>query len=219
MKYKMCIFDLDGTTVDTLDSIADTANRVLADHGLGTHPRESYKTFVGDGQFELIKRALAAAGDEGLVNYKSCMDEYVRLFATDCVKGVKAYDGMREVLGAIKARGILIATFSNKRHDNVLTVVDKVYGEGFFDQVLGQMDSYPKKPAPDGALIIADKCGIPYCQCLYVGDTGTDMQTGNAAGMDTVGVTWGFRTREELGSFGAKWIIDSPGQLLEILDD
>lgn len=219
MRYKMCIFDLDGTTTDTLESIANTANEVLKQHGLKTHDISEYKHFVGDGQFELIKRALRASGDEDLVNYDSCMSMYVKLFEKGCTNGVKAYDGIKLVLDEIKSRGIYIATLSNKRHENVVSVINKVYGEGYFDVVLGQMDSYPKKPAPDGAFIVADKMKVEYNKCLYIGDTNTDMETGNNANMDTVGVTWGFRDREELKASNAKYVVDNPAELLEILND
>ena len=81
---------------------------------------------------------------------------------------------------------------------------------------MGQSDDIPKKPAPDGVYKILDKLGVDVSQCLYIGDTNTDIFTGKNAGADTVGVTWGFRGREELEEAGAVYIVDSPEQILEI---
>lgn len=217
MKYKACIFDLDGTTVDSLEAIAHTANEVLAANSLPVHPIESYKKFVGDGQFELIKRALCAAGDTNLSLYEKAMSEYIRRFETGCIYHIRAYDGIAELLCQLKDMQIKTATLSNKRHNNTLTVVETVFGDSLFDAVLGQMDSYPKKPAPDGALLLCRQLAVKPSECLYIGDTNTDMQTGKAAGMDTVGVTWGFRDRAELEEMQATYIADIPARILDIV--
>ena len=120
------------------------------------------------------------------------------------------------MLEELKHMGIKTATLSNKRHDNVIHVVETVFGDGLFDVVMGQSDDIPKKPAPDGVYKILDKLGVDVSQCLYIGDTNTDIFTGKNAGADTVGVTWGFRGREELEEAGAVYIVDSPEQILEI---
>lgn len=216
MKYEMCIFDLDGTTTDSVGAIAHTANLVLKMHGFKPNPEEAYKQFAGDGQFELIKRALRAAGDDKLEKYEAVMADYIEYFKTGCTYNVVPYDGIVELLENLKKMGIKIATLSNKRHENVINVVETVFGKGFFDEVQGQSDDCPKKPAPDGAFKIMDKYGIKPEKCLYIGDTNTDMLTGKNAGTDTVGVTWGFRDRQELVEAGATFIVDSPKEILEI---
>lgn len=219
MKYEMCIFDLDGTTTDSVDAIAHTANKVLVLHGFAPNPVESYKQFAGDGQFELIKRALIAAGDKALEKYDEIMADYIKYFKTGCTYNVVPYDGIVSLLVSLKNMGIKLATLSNKRHENVISVVETVFGREIFDEVVGHTDSCPKKPAPDGAIRIMDKYGISPDKCLYIGDTGTDMLTGKNAGIDTVGVTWGFRDREELIQAGAVYIVDSPEEILEIVND
>lgn len=219
MKYEICIFDLDGTTTDSVGAIAHTANKVLALHGFEPNPVESYKQFAGDGQFELIKRALTAAGDKNLTKYDEVMADYIKYFKTECTYNVVPYDGITELLNSLKAMGIKLATLSNKRHENVISVIEAVFGNDIFDEVLGNTDSCPKKPAPDGVFKILNKYDISPDKCLYIGDTGTDMLTGKNAGVDTVGVTWGFRDREELIQTGAAYIVDSPKEILEIIDD
>lgn len=217
-KYKACIFDLDGTITDSIGAIAHTVNQTLTFFGLKTHPVEAYKDFAGDGQYELIKRALIASGDIGLTNYDKVMAKYIELFRDGCTYGVVPFDGIMEMLHSLKDRGCRIAVLSNKQHDNTTKVIQTVFGEDFFDEVLGQSESYEKKPSPQGAFKIAEKFGLHAFECLYLGDTNTDMLTGTNAGMDTVGVTWGFRTREELEKNHAKYIVDEPKEIIEIYD-
>lgn len=219
MKYKACIFDLDGTTVDSLEAIAHTANEVLTQIGLQAQPVESYKFFAGDGQFELIKRALIAAGDKELSKYDRAMPMYIESFKTGCIYNVKACEGVFELLKELKKRNIKIATLSNKRHVNTVSVIETVFGKDFFDIIQGQTDEIPKKPAPDGALLIAKRFGLNNDECLYIGDTNVDMVTGNAAMMDTVGVTWGFRSREELINANASFVVDKAEEILRIIEE
>lgn len=217
MSYKIWILDLDGTAADTVESIANSANIALKSVGLPAQPVDYYKKFAGDGQFELIQRALISAGDEKLKFYDRVLARYVEEFKTGCTYKVKPYEGLREVLEKAKKSQIKLAILSNKRHNNVLSVVEAAYGEGFFDWVQGQTDDIPKKPSPEGVLFILSKFGLKPEECLYIGDTNVDMQTGNNAGCDALGVTWGFRDRQELEDNNATFIIDEPKGLLEFL--
>jgi len=217
MKYKLCIFDLDGTTADSVGAIANTANSCLELYGLKSNPVEDYKFFAGEGQYELIKRALIAAGDSDLSLYEQVMPKYIELFKTGCTYNVSSFPGVVEMLKEIKQKGLRIAILSNKQNDNTVSVVERIYGKGFFDVILGQKDTHNRKPSPEGAYIIMEECKVKPEECLYIGDTGTDMETGRNAGIDTVGVTWGFRTRHELACAKAKYIVDEPKEILELL--
>jgi len=217
MKYKLCIFDLDGTTADSVGAIAHTANQCLELYGLKANPVEAYKMFAGEGQYELIKRALKAAGDVELKLYEQVMSKYIELFETGCIYNVISYPGVTEMLKEIKQKDIKIAILSNKQNDNTVKVVEKIYGKGFFDVILGQKNTHNRKPSPEGAFILMKEFKVNPEECLYLGDTATDMETGINAGIDTVGVTWGFRTREELVLANAKYIVDEPKEILELL--
>jgi len=217
MKYKLCIFDLDGTTADSVGAIAHTANQCLELYGLKANPVEDYKMFAGEGQYELIKRALKAAGDKELKLYEQVMPKYIELFKTGCIYNVKSYPGVIEMLKEMKQKEIKLAILSNKQNDNTVNVVEKIFGKGFFDVILGQKDTHNRKPSPEGAFILIKEFKVESEECLYVGDTATDMETGINAGMDTVGVTWGFRTREELIFAKAKYIVDEPKEILKLL--
>lgn len=217
MRYKIWILDLDGTAADTLQSIARTANQVLEEEGLMPQPEEKYKVFAGDGQSVLLERALKAAGDGELSHYERALRRYAALFKTGCTYGVKPYAGLKEVLEKAKAAGILLAILSNKRHENTVSVVEAAYGPDFFHKVTGHQDAFEKKPSPQGVFLILESFGLTPKDCLYIGDTDVDMQTGKRAGAATAGVTWGFRSRRELEENGAGYIIDRPEELLEMI--
>ena len=185
---KACIFDLDGTIADTVESIAHAVNRVLEHFGLVPRPVEAFNFYAGDGFDLAVERALKDAGDAEL-NY---LQEGIRLgrawFNEDPLYHVKPYPNMRETLTALREE-VPIAVCSNKPHEAAIHVVESVYGPGFFNRIQ---------------------------ECLYFGDTNTDMQTGNAAGMFTVGVTWGFRPRQELIDNHAMELLDRPEEILTL---
>ncbi|MFQ9509986.1 MAG: HAD family hydrolase [Lachnospiraceae bacterium] len=214
--YKLCIFDLDGTVADTLRSLWHTVNLCLDKFNLEKQPLEKFQYFAGDGSKALIERALIAAGDTTCEHFDRAYLLYRNLFEKGCTYEVKSFKGLEQVLTDMKNAGIKIAVFTNKDHDNALDVVNAIYDNDFFDCVLGYCNVYPRKPHPDGALAIAEKFGVKPEECMYVGDTNTDMKTGKAAGMYTVGVTWGFRGREELEEAGADIIVDQVDDLVRI---
>ncbi len=217
-----CIFDLDGTTIDTIESIGSTVNMVLEELNLPVHSMSDYKNFVGDGQIELIKRALIAAGDDKRdgepIHFDAAMKRYIELFKDRCTYMVKPYEGIRELFAELKKRKIKICIFSNKQHDNVLSILNMLFGENYFDMILGQRDDHKKKPSGEGIDIILEHIDIAPGQCIYVGDTNTDMMTGKNYGLYTIGVTWGFRPRQELIAADADSIVDTPLELLEIIN-
>lgn len=215
--YKAGIFDLDGTLADTVDSMAYPANLALRELGLPEQPAERFKTFAGDGAKELVKRCLIAGGDESCSNFEEMQRLYRMYFSKYCMYHVKPYDGILHLLEVMKKKGLKIAVLSNKPHAQAIDVVESIFGKGYFDYVQGQTETVPRKPDPTGALRIAEHFGVKTSECLYMGDTNTDMQTGKAAGMFTTGVLWGFRTREELEENHADWIVGHPMEIEELL--
>lgn len=215
---KAIIFDLDGTLSDSLGAISSCANECLVEQGLMPQPKEDYKMFVGDGQFELIKRALRAANDTNLVHYETTMARYIELFKDRCHKDCPPYEGAVETLKALKDKGIKLCVLSNKAHVNSVKVVETIFGKDTFDIVQGQVEGVPKKPSPEGVFNIIKELSLTADEVIYTGDTSVDMKTGKAAGVFTIGVTWGFRTREELEENKADAIIDKPSQWLDYVD-
>ena len=209
---KACIFDLDGTLAYTLDSMAAVGNQVVRKFGLNPMPVENYRYYCGNGADMLVKRLLIDAGDKELVHYEEARDK-------DPFYKIQHYPGMPETLKTLKQNGVKLGVCSNKPHEAAVKVVKRMFGDQVFDMVMGQSDSIRKKPAPDGPLKIAEAFGVLPEECMYLGDSGTDMQTGKAAGMYTVGVLWGYREKEELLKNGADALVESPEDILDLYEE
>ncbi len=215
---KAVIFDLDGTLTNTLKSLWKSTNMALATAGLPPHEIDSYKYFAGNGAKELIRKSLIADGDTQLVHFDSVMEAYNRIFEEYCMYEVKPYDGIPELLKALKERGLHLAVNSNKPQPRTVDVVEQIFGKDTFDLLVGQCEERRRKPAPDGVNYILEKLHLGKEDVLYIGDTCTDMQTGKSAGVFTVGALWGFRDRQELVENHADAIIEKPLELLQYID-
>lgn len=215
--YKACIFDLDGTLTNTLDSLEYSTNKTLEELGQKTITKDQCRSFVGDGARCLIERALRATGDTELKKIEEGMEVYGRIFAENCMYHVRPYEGVVSMLDSLKKKGIKIAVFSNKPHRQAVDVVESTFGKGYFDHIQGQSDEFPKKPDPKGLYFILDLLNVSVEEGIYIGDSDVDMKTGKAAGMFTVGAEWGFRTKELLEETGADATIAHAKELLGYL--
>lgn len=216
-KPKLCIFDLDGTVLDTVGSIAHYGNLALKAYGIEPIDAKEYRYFAGDGAKILIKRML---------NYRTCYSDelhasvfriYNEMYDADVTYKTVIFEGLKDVLDRLKADGYRFAIVSNKPDFAAKTVVNTTYGEGYFDCVIGQKEGSILKPNPHEVLTVMQKLGAEVKDCVYVGDTDTDMKTGKNAELYTVGVLWGFRGREELEASGADAIAATPEELYEII--
>ena len=210
---KVCIFDLDGTLARTQESIARPVNMTLRHYGLPEQPVEAFNYFAGDGIKNALKRALKAAGDTDASHLEEGLPMCRRWMQEDPCYHVEPYRNIPEALEALKKAGIRIAVFSNKPHLSAVSVVETIFGKGVFDHIQGQTERIPIKPDPAGVFEILDKFGVARDECLYFGDTDTDMLTGHNAGVTTVGVTWGFRPRSELEEYKADIIITDAAEI------
>ncbi len=206
---KACIFDLDGTLADTLQSMAISLNAVLSSYGLGPIPAEKFKYYAGDGARTLVERALYDI-DAHELDTEIIFKAYKEAFDLHCMDEVKVYEGIYDALKELKKMGLKLGVVSNKPHEQTVKVIADLFGDNLIDKAQGQMEGVKKKPDPSGPLAVAASFDVLPEECMYVGDTNVDMQTGNNAGMHTVGVLWGFRTREELVENGAHKLAASP---------
>jgi phosphoglycolate phosphatase len=215
VKYPAVIFDLDGTLADTLKDLADATNWALAQFNLPPHPLESYRYLVGEGRTQLCRKALPQDRQDLTDELARLMTEY---YSQHCFDYSRPYPGIPELLERLTARGVRLTVLSNKPQPFVELTMKKLFGEFHFDIVMGDTPDMPRKPDPSGAILIAQRLGLSPEKIAYVGDTSIDMQTANRAGMPAVGVTWGFRDRQELAEYGAKFIVDSPDELDRLWD-
>lgn len=214
---KAVIFDLDGTLSDSIQSIKYCGDAAVAAYGYGPFSVEQYKYFVGDGAENLVKRMLVEAGDTELIHFEEAFARYKELFREGCMYKVKPYDGIPELLTALKEKGIAIAVLSNKPHAETIQVIETLFGKDYFELIQGQKENVAIKPSPEGVFQILEQLNLSAEDILYLGDTATDMKTGKSAGAFTVGALWGFRKREELEENQADAIIEHPPELLQYI--
>ena len=216
MKFKVILFDLDGTLLDTLDDLCNSVNRVLAEKGFPTHDLDRYRYFVGDGAMMLIIRALPKQkrNDDTI---QACVDGFKKDYSQNWKIKTRLYDGIAEMLDELIAQKLKLAILSNKPHKFTKQCVDELLPNWKFEIVLGQRDTVPRKPSPEGALEIAEHLNTKPENVLYLGDSAVDMQTAVAAGMFPAGVLWGFRSAKELQNAGAKALIERPSEILSLL--
>ncbi len=214
MKYKAVLFDLDGTLVNTLRDLADSVNHVLGQFSLPTHSVESYKWRVGNGARMMISRSLPEDQQELLGEVLPRQQAYYGEHYCDTSR---PYPGVPEAVAELKRRGLKMAVLSNKPDGHTQGIVRRLFGADVFDLVMGKREDMPLKPDPASALWVAEQLGVRPAEVIYVGDTRVDMETASRAGMLAVGVTWGYRDRQELLENGARILVDRAEQLIECL--
>lgn len=215
---RCAIFDLDGTLLDTITTITHYVNLVLDRHGIPVISEDECKYFVGNGARKLIDRVMESRKITDSDTALRVYEEYNREYNADTLYLTKPYDGIKELLLALKERKISLAVLSNKPDEATKDIIPAFF-PNTFAIVHGGRDGIMLKPAPDGVLEILDELGASPDELMYVGDTNVDMFTGkNAGARMTVGVSWGFRTREELKESGADVIVDTPSEIINLLN-
>ncbi|MBC5687575.1 HAD family hydrolase [Mediterraneibacter sp. NSJ-55] len=216
--YKACIFDLDGTLADTLESLVFSVNQTLQEMGLPFITEEQCRRFVGNGARVLIEKALLTSGEDAKSRLEEGMERYRRIFDANCTYHVIPYEGIETLLDVLKKRGMKLAVLSNKPDAQAVKVAEEVFGRGRFDQIQGQKEGVPRKPDPSAALAIAKSLGATVEETIYIGDSEVDIATGRAAKMLTIGVAWGFRGAKELKEAGAGYIVGSPDEIIKLIE-
>ena len=214
---KACIFDLDGTLTNTLESMTYSVNLTLEEMGLSKITKDQCRLFVGNGARVLIEKSLKAAGDTDASRIEEGMEIYGRIFDRNCTYHVTPYEGIPEMLKALKDKGIQLAVLSNKPDRQTVKVVKAIFGEELFDYAQGQKEGIRRKPEPDGVWYLMEQMHVSKEECLYIGDSEVDAATGRTAGLKTIGVLWGFRDRKTLETAEVDDLIDRPDELLQFV--
>jgi phosphoglycolate phosphatase len=216
MTYQAAIFDLDGTLLDTLTDLSNSANHAMRIVGRPTHDREAYKTFVGQGVDNLFIDAL---GPDHQHLHSQAVAAFHAHYADHRFDTTKPYPGIWRLLTSLQDRGIHLGVLSNKPHLATVDVIDRFFADLKWSVVRGHKPGTAPKPAPGSAREVIREMGIEPARCVYAGDTKVDMLTGKAAGMYTIGVSWGFRSVKELQDNGADAIADSADELISLILD
>lgn len=214
MRYKLAVFDMDGTILNTLEDLADSTNYALKANGLPERTIDEVRRFVGNGIRLLIERAVPTDTDKKFTD--KVFDTFKEYYKTHCAVKTRPYDGIKDVLLELRKAGCLTAVVSNKA-DFAVQDLCKDYFDNLFDFAIGEREGIKKKPAPDSVFEVLSKLNVEKDNAVYIGDSDVDFATSVNAGMDVIMVGWGFRDEEFLREKGAKRIIKQPSEILDII--
>ena len=216
MENQLIIFDLDGTLLNTIGDLAVGCDHMLSLRGLPTHSYEEYCTFVGNGIMRLVERALPEQlRTEEYV--KAARRDFVEFYIDNIDNHTVPYEGMVELVEQLQTKGAKLAVASNKFQAGTEKLIRKFFPTIEWVEICGNREGVPLKP--DTALVdmIIEKAGVERKNCTMVGDSAVDIQTARNAAIRSVGVSWGFRSREELEQAGADHIADTVEELTTLL--
>lgn len=213
--YRMVIFDMDGTILDTLEDLYNCINYALCTCGFPERTMDEVRMFVGNGLQKLVERAVPSgvSSDEML----RVFEELKKYYKMHCTDTTKAYDGICEMLHELREKGYMTAVVSNKADFAVQELVHE-YFDGLFDYAVGERENVKKKPAPDAVNAILDKYNLKSNEAIYIGDSDVDIETAKNANLDCISVLWGFRDRDFLEKHGATQYAGCPEDILILLE-
>jgi phosphoglycolate phosphatase len=215
---KLVIFDLDGTLLNTIEDLGQAANYALERNGFATHSMASYPYFVGNGVRRLITRVLPEdARDDETID--RVLGDFLEHYDEHCTDFTKHYIGMPELLQDLRDMGVAMAVASNKYQKAVDKIIPHFFPDIKFIAVEGHREGVNVKPDPSVIFSILSQAKVSKADTLYIGDSGVDMEAGRRACVDTVGVTWGFRSKKELVEYHADAIVNNPVDILDIVDN
>ena len=214
MSYTGVIFDLDGTLVDTLEDLAGAMNYGLERLGERAHCVDACRRMIGNGVSKFAQRALSS--DKQHLHGKLLQLMKVR-YLDKCFNRSTLYDGILKAVKDLSNAGIQLGVVTNKNADAAILIVEHFFGKGTFKAVIGIEDGKWVKPDPAGTFEIIKRMSLTKEDILLIGDSDVDIETAINAGVTAVGVTWGFRSRDELIAAGADKIIDDPKEIIGLL--
>ena len=215
--YKLVIFDLDGTLLNTISDLAHSVNFALEQCGFPVHPVETYKNFVGNGASKLAERSLPEnqKTEQNLIRIKELFLPYYDDHNMDFTE---PYPGIHDLLKTLHSNGLKLAVASNKYQSATEKLIRHFFSDIPFIALLGQREGVPVKPDPAIINDILRIAGVSPEETLYIGDSGVDMETASNSGIQSVGVTWGFRSREELEAAGASYIAETTEEIISFIN-
>ena len=212
MKEKVILFDFDGTLLYTIPDLADATNYALEKFGYPCHDYDTIQSFVGNGVRLLVSRALP--GGEENPDFEAVFSAFSAYYDVHCLDKTGPYDGIMEMLGALKAEGVKMAIVTNK-YQAAAEELRKKYFDEFIPIIEGDVVGRARKPDP--APVRAAMAALGAEEAVYIGDTEVDMQTAINSGLDFIAVEWGFRTLEQLRALGIEKIAMKPMDIVDMI--
>lgn len=212
--FKAVIFDLDGTLLNTLDDLAASVNYALRKFSFPERSVSQVRAFIGNGVIKLMERAVPYKLDDEL--FDECFSAFKTHYLKHMRDTTRAYDGIDNLLENLKKSEIKTAVVSNKLHSGVVGLCDEFFKDGL-TCAFGVSDESERKPSPINVFKALEEMGVQKDETIYVGDSEVDVQTAKNAGLKCIGITWGFRDKEELVESGADYIANTPNEVFEIV--
>ncbi len=214
MKYKLAIFDMDGTILDTLEDLADGLNHVLSKYKYPVCSIDQVRSYVGNGIRRLIERGAPDGLSEDVID--QLVEDFTPYYKANCTNKTKPYDGIKPLLNTLKEQGCLVAVVSNKV-DSAVKELCNHYFPSVFDCAIGERDGIRKKPAPDSVLETMAQLKVDMKDAVYIGDSEVDIQTAKNAKIDCISVDWGFRDHDYIKASGAEVIVSKPMEIANLI--
>ena len=212
-EYSTYIFDLDGTLLSTLDDLAASTNYALRTFHLPERTIDEVRRFVGNGVRKLIERAVPEG--EQHPEFEQILDTFRQHYLVHSLDATCPYEGIVEVLSALRQRGKRVAVVSNKFYAATAELCRHFFGD-MVEVAIGEREGIRKKPAPDTVLEALRQLGVGKEGAVYVGDSEVDLETARNCSLPCISVLWGFRDRDFLLAHGATTFINSPAELLDV---
>ncbi len=213
---KLCIFDLDGTLLDTLSVIADNSNYVIEKYNYKPIDKELFTSFIGNGAGELMK-SIARYRNIDSSLFDDMYSEFLKRYDENPIGDTVVFDGITDLVEKLKASGKQLAVLTNKPHNAAVSSVTEFFGDNIFDAIIGQKESLMRKPHPECVEILLKDFAVTKEDAIMIGDSDVDIATGKNAGISTCAVSWGFKSREELLALEPDYLVDNTDELLRIL--
>ena len=213
MKYDIVIFDLDGTLLNTIGDLAASVDYVMRSRNLPEHTDAEYRQMVGGGIKRLVERALPAELAMDAAYVEECVMQFRRYYVDNIDRHTVPYEGMLELLKTLRDRGVMVAVASNKFQHGTERLIAKFFSDIDFVAVEGNREGAPLKPDPMIVHNILAKASVDGARAVMVGDSAIDIRTAQAAGIDSIGVAWGFRFADELFDAGATHVVTTVEEL------
>ena len=216
MKYKLVIFDMDGTILNTLEDLADSLNAALRQNGMPVRTLQEVRNFVGNGIAKLIERGVPEGTSEA--DRAQVLSDFNDCYAIHCKDKTRPYEGTPRLIQSLKEAGVYTAVVSNKADYGVQALV-RQYFDGLFDVAIGERPPLRRKPAPDMVEEVLSRLGISAREAVYIGDSDVDIATARNSGMDCICVDWGFRDPQFQREHGAKIIVSAPEEIYQLVTE
>lgn len=218
MAYKLVIFDLDGTLLNTLEDLTDSTNFALSKFEYPQKTIDQVRSYVGNGVALLIERAIPDGKDNN--NFEKCLEIFKENYSKNMYNKTSPYPKILGMLNDLRKRGYKVAVVSNKFDKAVKELCGKYFPK-LIDVAIGENEAegIKKKPAPDTVFQAIKELNEKISNCVYVGDSEVDIMTAKNSGMPCISVTWGFKTREFLVNNGGRILVDNPNEIVDYLEN